>query len=96
MLGGKYKPQILHCLLEQETHFLELSRKIKGISRKILSQQLRDLLSANLINRIEKNDARQRVEYSLTEKGYSLTLILSQINDWAITHGSFAEVTKDV
>lgn len=85
-LGGKHKPQILHCLMNGEVHFLELTRALGGVSRKILVEQLRDLQAAGLVRREQKADARRRVGYSLTEKGRALVPILGQINDWAMAH----------
>ena len=85
-LGGKHKPQILHCLMGGEVHFLELTRQLGGVSRKILTEQLRDLQAAGLIRRRQKDDARRRVGYSLTETGRALVPILGQINDWALAH----------
>ena len=43
-LGGKHGPRILHCLTEGELHFLELTRAIDGISRKVLTDQLTALM----------------------------------------------------
>lgn len=82
-LGGKHKASILHCLTLGELHFLELTRALNGISRKVLAEQLRDLIDSGLVERAQKQDARQRVGYSLTEKGLALGTILSQLYDWA-------------
>jgi DNA-binding HxlR family transcriptional regulator len=82
-LGGKHKPRLLHSLLAGELHFLELTRVLSGISRKVLTEQLRDLEQAGLIGRKEKNDARKRVAYFLTPKGQALGDILSQIYIWS-------------
>ncbi|MCB1438397.1 MAG: helix-turn-helix transcriptional regulator [Nitratireductor sp.] len=81
-IGGKHKPNILHCLLSGEVHFLELGRQLDGISRKVLKEQLRDLEDAGLVKRVEKDDSRRSVGYSLTGKGLALGEIVSQLNDW--------------
>lgn len=82
-LGGKHGPSVLHCLMAGEMHFLELTRAIKGISRKVLTDQLKDFEKHGLILRSPKNDVRQRVGYSLTAKGRSLCGILGQLYDWS-------------
>lgn len=82
-LGGKHTPNILHCLLAGELHFLELGRRLGAISRKVLVEQLRDLEEAGLVEREQKADPRRRVGYSLTEKGRALGAIVSQLYDWA-------------
>jgi DNA-binding HxlR family transcriptional regulator len=79
-LGGKHKPNILHVLSAGELHFLE--RALTGISRKVLTEQLRDLERHGLVNRVEKNDSHLRVGYSLTEKAQALGAIVSQLRDW--------------
>ncbi len=85
-LGGKHKPRILHSLAMSDLHFLELTRALDGISRKVLAEQLRDLQAFGLITRTERNDARNRIAYSLSEKGSALAAILSQIYDWSVLY----------
>lgn len=83
VIGGKHKPSILHCLMGGEQHFLELTRRLGGISRKVLVEQLRDLEAAGLVTRVQKTDARRRVGYALSDKGRALGEIVSQIYGWA-------------
>ena len=82
ILSGKHGPSILHCLTGGEMHFLELTRAIDGISRKVLTDQLKDFEEHGLIFRSPKNDARRRVGYSLTAKGHALCDILGQLYNW--------------
>ncbi len=86
LLGGKYGPSTLHCLMGGEMHFLELTRALEGISRKVLAAQLRDFEREGLVRRVQKHDARRRVGYSLTQKGAGLAAILDQIYDWSQEH----------
>lgn len=81
-LGGKHKPNILHALSGGERHFLELTRSLPGISRKVLTEQLRDLEKIGLVARVEKNDARRHVGYGLTEKAEALGAIVAQLSEW--------------
>lgn len=85
-LGGKFKPQILHCLTSGEVHFLELQRLIGDISHKTLTQQLRDLEQDGLILRAQKQDARKRVGYSLSPSAQTLVPILQELFHWAVAH----------
>lgn len=82
-LGGKHGPRVLHCLMGGELHFLELTRALNGISRKVLTEQLQEFEASGLVLRDPKHDARQRVGYSLTEKGKALGPILNQLYDWS-------------
>lgn len=82
MLSGKHKANILHALSEGELHYLELLRKLDGISKKVLTEQIGDLIADGLVNRVEKNTNRQQVGYSLTPKAVSLRLIVDQLALW--------------
>jgi DNA-binding HxlR family transcriptional regulator len=81
-LGGKHKPNILHALSNGEQHFLELTRSLPGISRKVLTEQLRELEKFDLVERVEKNDARRHVGYALTARALALGGIVSQLSAW--------------
>jgi len=83
LLGGKHGPTVLHCLLGGELHFLELTRALDGISRKVLKAQLRAFEDNGLVLRVAKQDARRRVGYSLTDKGRALAEIVGQLYDWS-------------
>ena len=85
-IGGKHKPRILHCLLMSDLHFLELTRAMAPISRKVLTQQLRDPQSTGLISRAETHEARRRVMHALSDKGRALGDILAQVYGWAETY----------
>lgn len=86
LVGSKHGPKVLHCLVGGEMHFLELTRALHGISRKVLTDELTGFEKEGLVRRVEKKDARQRVGYSLTEKGHALAMILSQIFEWSKTY----------
>ena len=85
-LSGKWKPRLLHILLSQDTHFLELTRALPMASRKVIAAQLRELRASGLVSRTTTNDARGRIRYGLTPRGRSLCTVLAQIGDWAMAH----------
>lgn len=87
LLGGKHAAKVLHCLVAGEMHFLELTRAMPDISRKVLTAQLGEFEHTGLVSRVEKQDARRRVGYSLTPKGRALAVILAQLYDWGLTYG---------
>ena len=82
-LSGKWKPRLLHILLAQDMHFLELMRALPLASRKVIAAQLRELQAAGLVSRTATNDRMGRVRYGLTARGRSLCLVLGQIGEWA-------------
>ena len=82
LIGGKYKALILWHLTESKLRFSQLSKVIRGATPKMLTQQLRELESQNLIHREVYPVVPPKVEYSLTETGRSLMPILRAMRDW--------------
>lgn len=81
LIGGKYKALILWHLSEQKLRFSQL-RRVVTATPKMLTQQLRELESQNLIHREVYPVIPPKVEYSLTETGRSLMPILVAMRDW--------------
>lgn len=86
IIGGKWKPIILCNLRDQTLRTGELQRKIPAISRKMLTQQLRELEEANIIIRKVYNQVPPKVEYSLSEYGKTLNTILDHLCTWGEAH----------
>ncbi|MCD7755774.1 MAG: helix-turn-helix transcriptional regulator [Firmicutes bacterium] len=82
MIGGKYKALILWCLSSGKLRFSELSKLVKNVTPKMLTQQLRELEAQMLIHREVYPIVPPKVEYSLTDLGRSLLPILSAMRDW--------------
>lgn len=66
--------------------FNELRRQIGRITYKMLSDQLKELEADELIVRKAYPQVPPKVEYSLSEKGKSLILILESMCKWGIVH----------
>ena len=83
LISGKHKMVILYCLMEFETvRFNELKRYLKTISDKTLSTNLKELETDRLIIRKEYPQIPPKVEYSLSERGKSLMVVLDQLCVW--------------
>ena len=82
LIGGKYKALILWHLSEKKLRFSELHKVITTATPKMLTQQLRELESKDLIHREVFPIVPPKVEYSLTELGKSLIPILVAMRDW--------------
>ncbi len=82
LIGGKYKALILWHLAEKKLRFSQLRKAIMGATPKMLTQQLRELESQQLIHREVYPQVPPKVEYSLTETGRSLMPILVAMRDW--------------
>lgn len=82
LIGGKYKALILWHLIDRTLRFSELQRLIPQASAKILTQQLRELESDGLLTRQVYPVVPPKVEYTLSEFGYSLRPILESMYAW--------------
>jgi DNA-binding HxlR family transcriptional regulator len=79
MISGKWKPRIIHELLRETKRFGELQRLLPGISRHVLTTQLRKLEADHLVERTVYPTVTPKVEYSLTDFGGSLEPVLEQL-----------------
>lgn len=82
LIGDKWKVLILRDLMGGTMRFGELKRSVGSISQKVLTAQLRDMEECGLVNREVFPEVPPRVEYSLTELGFSLKPILDAMSDW--------------
>ena len=87
-LGSKWKPIIVLVIKDRKLRFGELAVRIHVISRKVLTDQLREMESDGLVIREEFKELPPRVEYSLTEKGLALLPILYMLEEWEATYQS--------
>jgi DNA-binding HxlR family transcriptional regulator len=87
VIGGKWKPLILWHLSEGGVRrFLELQRTIPGITRKMLTQHLRELERDGVVARQIFDEMPVRVEYSLTKYGQTLRPLIRVLCDWGSKH----------
>ena len=86
LIGGKWKPIILYCLRSDKRRFGEISARIPTISRKVLTEQLKELEEDGLITRQQYNEIPPRVEYELTALGKSLAPVLNEMEKWGMEY----------
>lgn len=82
LIGGKYKALILWQLMTGALRHGELQRLVASATPKMLTQQLRELERDGLLSRTVYPVVPPRVEYALTELGFSLKAILTAMYDW--------------
>ncbi len=85
-IGGKWKLIIVYWLAESTKHFAALRQVIPRISQKVLTQQLRELMSDGIVQRQPKGAIPAPVEYSLTDYGRSLLPLVEAIRVWGRSH----------
>jgi len=82
LIGGRWKAIILYVLSSRTLRFGEIAARIPTISRKVLTEQLKELEADGLISRKQYKEIPPRVEYSLTDLSRSLAPILDGMAAW--------------
>jgi DNA-binding HxlR family transcriptional regulator len=87
LISGKWKPIILHLIKNDINRFGSLQRSMPKISKKVLTNQLRELEEDDLIMRdVIEEKHPQIVVYHLTEKGRSLRLLIDDMISWGLVN----------
>lgn len=86
LVGGKWKASILWHLAQETMRFSDLQRQFSDTTRKMLTQQLRELEVDGLVHRKVYAQVPPKVEYSLTERGKTIFPILDLMCDWGRTY----------
>lgn len=82
LISDKWKVLILRDLLTGTKRFGELRKSIGTVSQKVLTSQLRQMKESGLLTRKVYAEVPPRVEYPLTELGYSLKPIMDAMWAW--------------
>ena len=85
-IGGKWKPIVLFLISKGANRFGILMKGIDGISKQMLTRQLRELEQDGFLDRKIFAEIPPRVEYSITELGQSLFPIIGSMRDWGKEH----------
>lgn len=80
-IGNKWKP-IINVMGSRTIRFGQLHAIIPHISRKVLTEQLKELEEDGLVERVAYKELPPRVDYSLSEKGLAFLPILESIKAW--------------
>ena len=81
-VGGKWKLLIIRNLRMRSWRFNELQRDLEGISQKVLTDSLRQMMDDGLVYRHDYQEMPPRVDYSLTELGEKLLPIMDALADF--------------
>lgn len=85
IIGNKWTPLIVRDLADGRKRFSELERSLTGISPKTLSERLKRLEEAVVVERACFAEVPPRVEYTLTEKGFALLPVIDSMRDFGAT-----------
>lgn len=82
IIGGKWSMLVLWELLQEESRYAELQRRVSGISQKVLSAELKRLVRAGLVERDVAPTVPPQVTYRITEDGRSLRGVFEALHQW--------------
>ena len=79
LIGSKRKLLILRNLMQRPWRFNELQRDIEGISQKVLTDSLRQMIDNGLVYRHDYQEMPPKVEYGLTKLGKEMLPIIDAL-----------------
>ncbi len=82
LISDKWKVLILRDLMPGTKRFSELKKSIGHVTQKVLTAQLRQMEASGLLTRAVYAEVPPRVEYTLTDLGYSLKPVLDAMWAW--------------
>ena len=88
LIGSKWSMLLLCVLYDSKSRTGQLKRTVQGISQKMLTQTLREMQHNGIVRRISYPEVPPRVEYELTELGYSLAELVVKMERWIVKHHS--------
>ena len=95
LIGGKWKLLIIRNLKTRPWRFNELQRDLDGISQKVLTDSLRQMIDDGLVYRYDYHELSPRVEYGLTELGRKMLPIIDVLAVFGNYYKSILEQQED-
>jgi DNA-binding HxlR family transcriptional regulator len=83
ILGKRWTGLIVNVLLEGPKRFSALATRLELVSERMLSERLKELENAGIVDRQVLPETPVRVQYELTEKGRALSGVVAAIESWA-------------
>ena len=94
MLNSKWKFLILRELLTGTKRFGELKKAVGKITQKVLTSNLREMEDNGIVERKVFPEVPPRVEYTLSDIGYSMAVILDAMADWGEGYRQFLKLVE--
>jgi DNA-binding HxlR family transcriptional regulator len=92
LMGDRWTLLIVRDLFKGKRRFSEFLESEEGIKTNILTERLKRLEGAGLVQRVPYQDRPARYEYRLTRTGRSLSPVLKAMYDWGRKHATGASV----
>ncbi len=91
LIGGKWKLLIIRNLRNRPWRFNELQRDLEGISQKVLTDSLRQMIEDGLAYRKDYQQNPPKVEYGLTDLGKNMLPIIDALADFGNYYKSIVD-----
>lgn len=95
IIGDKWKVLIICNLYPGSKRYGVLKYYLDGVTQKVLTENLRELEKQGLIERNVFDETPARVEYKLTEMGYSLRNVIEELIGWSLQHADLIKKNED-
>jgi len=89
MIGCRWKIMIIADLMDGTRRFSEIKKSLKGITQKVLSSKLKELEQDGILTR---DEVGTKVEYTLTDIGYSLRPVILSFYDWGKDYKKYVKL----
>lgn len=91
LIGGKWKLLIIRNLKSRPWRFNELQRDLDGISQKVITETLRQMIDDGLVYRNDYHENPPRVDYGLTDLGKEIMPIIDALADFSNYYKTIVE-----
>ena len=83
LIGRRWSGAIIYALTDGPLRFAEIKAAVPGMSDRLLSERLKELERAGLVERTVEDEPPVKVSYELSRKGRSLQPVIDDLRDWA-------------
>ena len=91
IIGNKWKLLTMRNLLSRSWRFNELRKSLDGVSQKVLTDSLRQMIDDGLVYRHDYQEMPPRVEYGLTDLGRNMLPIIDALAAFGTYYKSIVE-----
>lgn len=91
LIGDKWKLLIIRNLKSRTLRFNELQRDLDGISQKVITESLRQMIDDGLVYRNDYHENPPRVDYGLTDLGNEMMPIIDALADFGNYYKTIVE-----
>lgn len=91
LIGDKWKLLIIRNLKSRTLRFNELQRDLDGISQKVLTDSLRQMIDDGLVYRNDYHENPPRVDYGITDLGKEMMPIIDALADFGNYYKTIVE-----